>query len=156
MMKDWIDIVYSSPQMIKLKLKDQTWLDMGVFHKMEVDQNCITGIWEAESQIITYQIGDFLRLGDVFVQHVFEEQEGYIFLHHLFEDMINANRNKPVIMEPDFVFVSPYGDVYCNLKLINFWTNRNSKLTSFFIMLLYGFYNQKEAKKGDENHYAKV
>ncbi|WP_221175889.1 hypothetical protein, partial [Absicoccus porci] len=46
--------------------------------------------------------------------------------------------------------------VYCNLKLINFWTNRNSKLTSFFIMLLYGFYNQKEAKKGDENHYAKV
>lgn len=112
MMKDWIDIVYSSPQMIKLKLKDQTWLDMGVFHKMEVDQNCITGIWEAESQIITYQIGDFLRLGDVFVQHVFEEQEGYIFLHHLFEDMINANRNKPVIMEPDFVFVSPYGDSF--------------------------------------------
>ncbi|WP_277017092.1 hypothetical protein [Absicoccus porci] len=47
-------------------------------------------------------------------------------------------------------------NVYCNLKLINFWTNRNSKLTSFFIMLLYGFYNQKEAKKGDENHYAKV
>lgn len=46
--------------------------------------------------------------------------------------------------------------VYCNLKLINFWTNRNSKLTSFFIMLLYDFYNQKEAKKGDENHYAKV
>lgn len=51
---------------------------------------------------------------------------------------------------------SPIPAVYCNLKLINFWTNRNSKLTSFFIMLLYGFYNQKEAKKGDENHYAKV
>lgn len=112
MMKDWIDIVYSSPQMMKLKLKDQTWLDMGVFHKMEVDQNCITGLWEAESQIITYRMDDFLRLDDVFAQHVFEEQEGYIFLHHLFEDMINANRNKPVIMEPDFVFVSPYGDAF--------------------------------------------
>ena len=53
-------------------------------------------------------------------------------------------------------FRYPRAVVYCNLKLINFWTNRNSKLTSFFIMLLYGFYNQKEAKKGDENHYAKV
>ena len=53
-------------------------------------------------------------------------------------------------------FLSSEWIVYCNLKLINFWTNRNSKLTSFFIMLLYGFYNQKEAKKGDENHYAKV
>ena len=63
----------------------------------------------------------------------------------------------PAGIENSVISVSTFSlGVYCNLKLINFWTNRNSKLTSFFIMLLYGFYNQKEAKKGDENHYAKV
>lgn len=33
------------------------------------------------------------------------------------------------------------GRVYCNLKRIDFWINRNSKLSNFFIILLYGFYN---------------
>lgn len=112
MMKDWIKIVHSSPQMMKLQLRDLSCLDLGVFQKMEVDQNCLNGVWDANTKTITYMTNDYIRLEDVFAQHVFEAQEGYAFLLHLFDDMINANRNKPVLMEPDFVFVSPYGDAF--------------------------------------------
>lgn len=43
-------------------------------------------------------------------QYVFENEEGYIFLHQLFEQAIASNRNKPVLFDPDYVFVSGFGD----------------------------------------------
>ena len=41
---------------------------------------------------------------------MFENEEGYIFLHQLFEQAIASNRNKPVLFDPDYVFVSGFGD----------------------------------------------
>lgn len=41
---------------------------------------------------------------------MFEKEEGYIFLHQLFEQAIVSNRNKPVLFDPDYVFVSSFGD----------------------------------------------
>lgn len=41
---------------------------------------------------------------------MFEKEEGYIFLHQLFEQAIASNRNKPVLFDPDYVFVSSFGD----------------------------------------------
>lgn len=110
-MKEWVNIISQDTQTLKLQLKDASWLDKDVFIRMEVDDSCIKGVLLDETRaIVSYTLKDYISLRDVLEQHVFEKEEGYLFIHQLLEYMIAANRNKPVLMDPEFVFVSPYGD----------------------------------------------
>lgn len=112
-MQEWVNVVQRNAQTLQLQLKDPNWLNTDVFSKMEVDDLCIHGVLLDERQaIISYTIHEYISLGDVLKQHVFENEDGYMFIHLLLECMIASNRNKPVLMDPDFVFVSPYGDEF--------------------------------------------
>ena len=59
---------------------------------------------------MVYAIEGYIPLHDFLSQYVFEKEEGYIFLHQLFEQAIASNRNKPVLFDLDYVFVSSFGD----------------------------------------------
>ena len=63
-----------------------------------------------KSASIVYATEGYIPLHDFLSQYVFENEEGYIFLHQLFEQAIASNRNKPVLFDPDYVFVSGFGD----------------------------------------------
>lgn len=112
-MQSWIKVLFESENLLQIQLKDSSWLDTDVFQKMEVDETSVHCVlYSQEKAIISYTLGNFISLRDVFNQHVFEKEEGYIFLHQLFESVIAASRNKPVLLSPDYVYVSPHGDSF--------------------------------------------
>ena len=78
------------------------WIDRAVLHFL----------LDEKEGILSYKMDDLLTLEEVLEQHSFEEQEGYYFLRQLFEDLIAANRNKTILMDPEYVFVGVYGDVF--------------------------------------------
>ena len=92
-------------------LKDPKLLDLSIFDRMSNDDFCLPCmLTNQNSASIVYAIEGFIPLHDFLSQYVFENEEGYIFLHQLFEQAIASNRNKPVLFDPDYVFVSPFGD----------------------------------------------
>lgn len=112
-MQSWINVIFQSENLLQIQLKEANWLDTDVFQKMEVDETSVHCVlYSKEKAIVSYTLENFISLRDVFKQHVFEEEEGYIFLHNLFENLIAASRNKPVLLSPDYVYVTPYGDEF--------------------------------------------
>lgn len=110
-MQSWINVMFQSENLLQLQLKDSNWLDTDVFEKMEVDETSVPCVlYSKEKAIVSYTLENFISLRDVFKQHVFEEEEGYIFLENLFENVISASRNKPVLLSADYVFVTPHGE----------------------------------------------
>jgi hypothetical protein len=60
--------------------------------------------------LLCYDLQGMIRLRDFLEAYTFEKEEGYGFLLALLENAILCNRAKPVLFDPDFIFVSPYGD----------------------------------------------
>ena len=112
-MQDWVTVIEKDRDAIQLQMKVPKYLDTEVFERMEADSYCARCVLKDESKgILSYSIQDYIPLSDVLDQIVFEKEDGYLFLHRMLEDMISVNRNKPVLMDPEFVYVSPYGDSF--------------------------------------------
>ena len=117
-MNEWFELISKDKEHLKLRIKKVDLIDTDVFSLMKYDDFCLPCVLMDEKKgVISYSIGNFISLKDVLKQHVFEKEEGYLFLHQLFEDMLATNRNKPVVMDPEFVFVSVYGDSFRFLVL---------------------------------------
>lgn len=110
-MQEWVDVIERNDQRIKLRLKSNKLLDVSLFERIEHDNLCLRCILnDANSATITYVTQDFLSL-DVFLdQYTFKKEEGYSFLENLFTSAVAVNRNKPVLVDPEFIFVSNIGD----------------------------------------------
>ena len=123
-----LDIVEQTPSTLKIQLKDPQCLDMELICLIENDQLCMPCFVENEkSGILEYSTQSYVPLSHFLKQYSFEQEEGYLFLNHLLEDAICANRNKPVLLDPDLVFVSLYGDSFRFLVLpihIQYWMYR--------------------------------
>ena len=65
---------------------------------------------DTASATITYATQDFLSIDDFLDQYTFKKEEGYTFLENLFTSAVAVNRNKPVLVDPEFIFVSNVGD----------------------------------------------
>ncbi len=112
-MEEIYELIYEDRQQVKLKIKDLKELDASVFQLMKIDESCMPCVLMDEKKgVVSYSIEGFIRLSDVLKQVVFEKEEGYLFFHQLFDDMVAANRDKAILMDPDFVFVSEYGDAF--------------------------------------------
>lgn len=110
-MSDWIEQEYQDDAHLYVHLKDPKFLDVSIFERLSNDDFCLPCMLTSqESASIVYATEGYIPLHDFLSQYVFEKEEGYIFLHQLFEQAIASNRNKPVLFEPDYVFVSPFGD----------------------------------------------
>lgn len=110
-MQDWVDVIERNDQRMKLRLKSNKLLDVSLFERFEHDDLCLKCVLnDTTSATITYVIQDFLSL-DVFLdQYTFKKEEGYTFLENLFTSAVAVNRNKPVLVDPEFIFVSNVGD----------------------------------------------
>ncbi len=110
-MCEWIEQDCMDENHLYVHLKDPKLLDLSIFDRMSNDDFCLPCmLTNQNSASIVYAIEGFIPLHDFLSQYVFENEEGYIFLHQLFEQAIASNRNKPVLFDPDYVFVSPFGD----------------------------------------------
>ena len=112
-MSDWIELKSRDNQYLNVELKDKKLLDLDMFDRMANDDYCLPCILkDPYSCLISYSLNGFIPLEDFFKQYVFEKEEGYLFLHTLFEQAIASNRNKPILFEPEYVYVSCYGDQF--------------------------------------------
>lgn len=110
MMQDWVEVVKESDESVQLRLLDDAWLDSTVFEKMEVDESCIRCHFIEQSRLyLSYSIGEYISLEEVFGQVQFEKRNGYLFLMNLIDSVMACGKNKPVLLAPRFVFVDPYG-----------------------------------------------
>lgn len=110
-MQDWVDVIERNDQRMKLRLKSNKLLDVSLFERFEHDNLCLRCVLnDTASATITYVIQDFLSLDDFLDQYTFKKEEGYTFLENLFTSAVAVNRNKPVLVDPEFIFVSNFGD----------------------------------------------
>lgn len=110
-MQDWVDVIERNDQRMKLRLKSNKLLDVSLFERFELDDLCLRCVLnDTTSATITYVIQDFLSLDDFLDQYTFKKEEGYTFLENLFTSAVAVNRNKPVLVDPEFIFVSNVGD----------------------------------------------
>lgn len=110
-MQDWVDVIEKNDQRMKLRLKSNKLLDVSLFERFEHDDLCLKCVLnDTASATITYAIQDFLSLDDFLDQYTFKKEEGYTFLENLFTSAVAVNRNKPVLVDPEFIFVSNVGD----------------------------------------------
>lgn len=110
-MQDWVDVIERNDQRMKLRLKSNKLLDVSLFERIEHDNLCLRCVLnDTASATITYAIQDFLSLDDFLDQYTFKKEEGYTFLENLFTSAVAVNRNKPVLVDPEFIFVSNVGD----------------------------------------------
>lgn len=110
-MQDWVDVIERNDQSMKLRLKSNKLLDVSLFERFEHDDLCLRCVLnDTASATITYVIQDFLSLDDFLDQYTFKKEEGYTFLENLFTSAVAVNRNKPVLVDPEFIFVSNVGD----------------------------------------------
>ena len=110
-MQDWVDVIERNDQRMKLRLKSNKLLDVSLFERFEHDDLCLSCVLnDTASATITYVIQDFLSLDDFLDQYTFKKEEGYTFLENLFTSAVAVNRNKPVLVNPEFIFVSNVGD----------------------------------------------
>lgn len=110
-MQDWVDVIERNDQRMKVRLKSNKLLDVSLFERFEHDDLCLKCVLnDTASATITYVIQDFLSLDDFLDQYTFKKEEGYTFLENLFTSAVAVNRNKPVLVDPKFIFVSNVGD----------------------------------------------
>lgn len=110
-MQDWVDVIEKNDQRMKLRLKSNKLLDVSLFERFEHDDLCLRCVLnDTASATITYATQDFLSIDDFLDQYTFKKEEGYTFLENLFTSAVAVNRNKPVLVDPEFIFVSNVGD----------------------------------------------
>lgn len=110
-MSEWIEQDHMDDNHLYVHLKNPELLDLSIFDRLSNDDFCLPCMLTNEKTAsMVYAIEGYIPLHDFLSQYVFEKEEGYIFLHQLFEQAIASNRNKPVLFAPDYVFVSSFGD----------------------------------------------
>lgn len=110
-MSEWIEQDHMDDNHLYVHLKNPELLDLSIFDRLSNDDFCLPCMLTNEKTAsMVYAIEGYIPLHDFLSQYVFEKEEGYIFLHQLFEQAIASNRNKPVLFDPDYVFVSSFGD----------------------------------------------
>ena len=106
-MSEWIEQDHMDENHLYVHLKNPELLDLSIFDRLSNDDFCLPCMLTNEKTAsMVYAIEGYIPLHDFLSQYVFEKEEGYIFLHQLFEQAIASNRNKPVLFDPDYTYLS--------------------------------------------------
>lgn len=110
---NWIKEISRDETKLYVQLENIEKLDVEVFDRMANDSYCVSSVLrDKENGIIMYSIKGYVCLDDFLKQYVFVKEEIYLFLEHLFEQAIASNRNKPILLDPNYIFLNPYGDTF--------------------------------------------
>ena len=112
-MSDWVELKSRDTNHLVVQIKNKNLLDVSIFERMSNDEYCLPCMLKDSNKcVLTYSLQGFIPLEDFLNQYIFEKEEGYLFLHTLFEQAIASNRNKPILFEPEYVYVSNFGDSF--------------------------------------------
>ncbi len=110
---NWIKEISRDDTKLNVQLVKAEKLDVELFDRMANDDFCVHSVLRnKEKGSIMYSIKDLVTLDDFLKQYVFVKEEIYIFLEHLFEQAIASNRNKPILLLPNYIFLNMHGDTF--------------------------------------------
>ena len=134
-MKDEFKEISITSRDLILQLETPSHLEKEIFDRMRNDAYCLSCVLEDEKNaIIRYSIQNLVSLEDFLKQYVFEKEEGYYFLENLLERAIAANRNKPIVFDEKYIFLSEHGeDVYFTVLpiLVDQWLIQKDEMKAF-------------------------
>ena len=85
-MSEWIEQDHMDDNHLYVHLKNPELLDLSIFDRLSNDDFCLPCMLTNEKTAsMVYAIEGYIPLHDFLSQYVFEKEEGYIFLHQLFE-----------------------------------------------------------------------
>lgn len=112
-MQNYVDVIEMNEQFLRVQLKSKEMFDMNIFDQFQYDELCLgCFVNNVEKGIITYNTNGLISLNTFLKQVTFKEEEGYVFLIKLLTLLIQANKDKPILFDPDFIFVNGYGDEF--------------------------------------------
>lgn len=137
-MKELIQSIVQKPHSLHILLKKQKSFDEEILQLMKADENSISCLIEQRQKLI-YTTKNLISL-DYFLKKVhFEKEESLLFLKNLFENTIACNRNKPVLLDPSYMYVSSFGDRFFFVVLpvsIEHWMFQKQEVQKFISQIL--------------------
>lgn len=112
-MSEWTELVSSGPAAFTLRLVHPETLNPDRFRAMEKDESALSCLLlDAQAGTLLYTMADNVPLADFLDQVLFGKKEAYTFIRALLERALAVNRDKPVWLDFQGVFVSPHGDQF--------------------------------------------
>lgn len=137
-MKELIQSIVQKPNSLHIQLKDKNSFDSEILQLMKADENAIRCLADERNKLI-YTTKSLISL-DYFLKKVrFEKEESLLFLKNLFENAIASNRNKPVLLDLSYMYVSSYGDRFFFIVLpvsIEHWMFQKQEVQKFISQIL--------------------
>lgn len=127
-------------QSLFMRLKEPAMLDESMFARMESDQFSLSCMVVNEKKgILMYSTRGLIPLTSFLKACVFGKEESYVFVQTLIERAIMVNRSKPVLLDTDFIFISPHGDqmMFTVLPLkLEYWMFQRDESIGFIMQIL--------------------
>lgn len=131
-MKEQILKKIERDQTLYIHLKQKEMIDPSILEKIRSDAYCIEA--NLEANILSYSFQNLVPLSYFLEQYIFQEEEGYCFLIDLLERAINVNRNKPVLLDTESIYVSSKGTEFGFIVLplqLDCWMYRHDECKEF-------------------------
>ncbi|MCF0106986.1 MAG: FHA domain-containing protein [Holdemanella sp.] len=134
-MKELFKEISMTNRDLTLQLLCPEKLEKEMFDRMHSDEYCLSCVLEDEkSATIRYSISHLVCLEDFMKQYIFEKEEGYYFLENVLERAIATNRNKPILYDARYIFLSEHGEaVYFVVLpvLVDQWMAQKENIRDF-------------------------
>lgn len=96
---------------LEIDLKSQKDYDEYMFEQLHRDGNCIAAIRDTKNKNrYLYDVKGYISLNEYLKNHIFQKEEGYLFFIALFHCLLNVNKNKPILLDASYIFLSRGGE----------------------------------------------
>lgn len=101
---------------LDVRLRNEQDFDAFIYEQIRMDEECLSPL-QQKPGCFRYEISGLTSLAYFLKHYRFEQEEAYLFLIALFEHVLKANRNKPVLFDVQHVFLHPNGTYFRFLAL---------------------------------------
>ena len=93
---------------LRVRLKDSGEFDPYVYEQIKADETCLPLMQETKGSL-RYESAALTSLAYFLEHYRFAREEAYRFIIQLLEQLLKANRVKPVLLDVRYVFLPPQG-----------------------------------------------
>ena len=96
---------------LRVRLKDSGEFDPYVYEQIKADETCLPLMQETKGSL-RYESAALTSLAYFLEHYRFAREEAYRFIIQLLEQLLKANRVKPVLLDVRYVFLPPQGTFF--------------------------------------------
>lgn len=104
-----------------VRLKEGSAFDPYIYEQIRMDETCLPPLQERKG-VIRYETAGLTSLSYFLAALSFEQEEAYRFIIQLLEQLLKANRTKPVLLDVRYVFLPPQGTFFRFVAFRSMWS----------------------------------